>query len=146
MKELERLFVASIIYEHNMRMIHWNCNGCHFDRIHAISDEYAEKFNDNIDSIAEMIMMLGGKTMSLACVLDFANDDTEEYIIIKDYIEDGVESYNTIGRMLSHIVSLYDAVSHTDIPADIISELQAQQYYFRLEGQYKNNRRLINTH
>lgn len=143
---LKRIFTALVIYQHNMKMIHWNCCGCHFDNIHAISNDYYDKMQTHIDEIAEIMMMIGEKPLSLREVFDFAENDDASYEVFNSSHDGGTEFFGSMSYMMTHLISLYEDACHNELPGDIISKLQEHQYFYRLENDYKLKRRLMEAH
>jgi len=143
---LKRVFTALVLYQHNMRLIHWNCCGSHFDNIHKISMEYANKMEEQIDEVAEIMMMVTNtKPLSLKEVFDFAENDTDSYEFFNTSHDSGKEVFEIMGYMMNHLILLYNNACKSDLPADVVGKLQEHQYYYRLESDYKNKRRLMKS-
>jgi len=149
MSILEKIFNTLVLYQYNMRALHWKVKGLDFDNAHGLADEYAKKLDGFIDEVAEILMMIGKEPKNLKTVVASTESDPNEgYLLVS--CDNG--SYYTkeqmlasIVQMFTHLIRLYDAASKEQvIPEDIISKLQEHQYYFRLECDYKSKNRLAN--
>ncbi|MDR3061164.1 MAG: DNA starvation/stationary phase protection protein [Dysgonamonadaceae bacterium] len=62
--ELEALLANYQVFYTNLRGLHWLIEGDKFFELHPIYEEYYNEFAEAIDTIAERIIMLGGKPES----------------------------------------------------------------------------------
>jgi DNA-binding ferritin-like protein len=145
MEGLKKVLATLILYQYNIRILHWNTAGRTFDPVHELVDEYVSKFNEFIDEVAEMIIMLGGRPISLPQVLQSVATGREESKIVLSaetyyYLED---IYRKIDSMFSQLMIDYQTlVSDNSIPSPIISKLEEHYYWLLKEGNYKNKQRL----
>ena len=148
MEQFKTLFSALIIYQHNIRVLHWNVAGQCFDCDHEKMGEYVSYFENAIDSLAEIMVQLDIPVDTLNGVIQYASTaENAEFIIVNsDKIYSSKEVYEYIRTMFSHIIELYKAVCSIDtVPHAIRGELESFEYKFRLESNYKNKRRLAET-
>lgn len=83
-KELKELFSVLVLYRMNMENLHWNCKGLDFDTTHkAVTTEYYEKINEDIDVVAEMLIRLGTNPMNYKEVFDYIESADNDYMIIE---------------------------------------------------------------
>lgn len=59
-EELQKLLANLQLYYTNLRGFHWNVTGVHFFGAHEKYEEYYDETADQIDEVAERILMLGG--------------------------------------------------------------------------------------
>jgi len=148
MFQLEKIFNTLVLYHYNMRVLHWKVKGLAFDNKHELAKGYYDKFDDLIDEIAEILLMLGGSPKDLNSVVNTLNSDQGEgYLLItcegETYYTE-TEMLASIQKMLEHLLSLYTVADKDEsIPSDVRSKLEEHMYYFRLECDYKGKNRLI---
>jgi len=135
------------LYERNFRMLHWLAKGKKFDRIHKLSEDYAEMVHGDIDVTAEMALRLNLCPSNLAEVLKDVEDNDIKHIYIEcgsniDYEE--FVKYSEI--MLGNILKIVGAVRNSeemqeDINMGIKAELEAMFNKYDLQARYLNARR-----
>ena len=58
------LFLANLnVFYRKLQNYHWNIKGADFFTIHAKLEEYYDDINEQIDEVAEHILMLGGQPL-----------------------------------------------------------------------------------
>jgi len=62
-KQLNTLLSDYQIYYQNLRAFHWLVKGPQFYQLHAKFEEFYDQAADDIDEIAERILMIGGKPL-----------------------------------------------------------------------------------
>ncbi|HDR67899.1 MAG TPA: DNA starvation/stationary phase protection protein [Bacteroidaceae bacterium] len=62
-KELNRLLSDYQIYYQNLRAFHWLVKGQQFFHLHEKFEEYYDGAAEDIDEIAERVLMIGGKPL-----------------------------------------------------------------------------------
>lgn len=147
-QELERIFSALILYRHNIHVLHWNAKGVDFDPVHNLMNEYVSKFNELIDEIAEIMKMVKIMPLCLHDVLQTTHNDTENSYLGLDCHRhyNSKEIFESIRIMFASLITLYDKTINCGcLPSSIISELESHQQWFRKEGSYKNDSRLMET-
>ena len=144
---LEKIFNALVLYHYNMRALHWKIKGLAFDDKHDLAKGYYEKFDDLIDEVAEILLMLDGSPKDLNTIIKSIEQDTTEYLLVsceKDAYYTEEQMLVSIQKMLEHLLALYtNADKDESIPSDVRSKLEEHMYYFRLECDYKGKNRLI---
>lgn len=141
---LKKLFSMLVLYQHNVKMLHWNVIGCDFDSIHAVLGEYADKMGLFIDDVAEIMLQLDMDILSLHEVMEYLEKDEDyNYIELRSgekFETDDVFKY--IHVFFTQLISVYEEIyKDQDLDGSIISELQTQQFWFRKEALYKNKHR-----
>ena len=100
-------FLADLnVFYRKLQNYHWNVQGKDFFQVHAKLEELYNEINEQIDEIAEHILILGGQP--LGTVKDYL--DKEEAEIEKDYatsslIDEYILDYGKIIWMLKHVTS-----------------------------------------
>jgi len=142
--KIKLLLSALVFHSHNIKLLHWNVEGLHFDIVHKTLDEYYKMLQDYTDEVAEIGSILGVKPVSLTQAVEILKNDERQYVIVdpeKSY--NSKEAYVAVCDIFSNLVDLYDNVCQDEnISADIINKLQEQQYSIRKEWQYKTAKRL----
>lgn len=140
MNELLKLFNTLVIYDYNIRVLHWKVVGLDFGTKHELMDDYHSQLNSMIDDIGECILMLHGSIPSLVDIIDNAKNDTDEsYTMLT-----GTETYDArkvielARKMFTQLISIYQTATTNDsLPGDIVNVLQEHQYWLRKETRYK---------
>jgi starvation-inducible DNA-binding protein len=105
-KELQQamnhLLSDSQVYYQNLRAFHWLVKGNQFFELHAKFEEYYTQAADDIDEIAERIMMIGGKPLhTFEDYMEFAS------ISPKKDLENLSEIIPAIINNVEHLLSSY---------------------------------------
>lgn len=139
--KLLTLFDALVLYDYNIRVLHWKVKGLDFGTKHALMDEYHSQLNSYTDEVGEMLMMTGRVNMpTLFDVLDnVKHDDNEDYIVIEgNTYYSAKEVIENTEIIFNHLIKIYsDIVSDDSLPSDIISVLEEHLYWLRKESYYK---------
>lgn len=64
------------------RQVHWYMRGERFSVLHPMLDDYIDEYNENIDNIAELLIILGGSPLS---TLKEYQDNTKLELSSGDY-------------------------------------------------------------
>ena len=122
----------------DIRYIHWNCCGVNFDIIHAVTGEYYNKLNQDLDLLAELALEQPGVTLAnpsnMVSKIDWPVID-DSNCINTDYTWQFIR--NLIETLLTTLKHNYDNFS-----SDIQSELDTIIRYWQKELKYKIIRRL----
>lgn len=144
MDKVKSLFSALVVYRHNINVLHWKVKGCHFDCLHELLDNYGDTFNSFIDEVAEAMMCVGCNPLDFEACRATVNDDAINHIVLSgesDYDTDDIQK--NIGIMFTTLITMYTEVANShELPSDVQAKLDEQLYWFRLENNYKNRRRL----
>lgn len=145
--KLKELDAVLRVYECNFRNLHWNSVGIDFNDSHkSITTEYYEMLSTSIDSIAEMICILGENPYNYAEALDMVEGTDKKYLIVdssKKYDRQSIIELSSI--MLNDICSLLsECIEEIAKPIDagIRSELETMLYNYTLQARYINARRI----
>lgn len=140
---LRKLISILVLYQYNLRVMHWKCSGSKFPYIHTLIDEYISKYNEFIDTIAEMNLALGGSIPSYNDInsdLSDINSDFEGFSIninSNDYIS-GEDIYKGLNIIFNNTLILIENM-YEDQPSWIKSNLDNIITYLNIEGKYKIN-------
>ena len=147
---LKRLFAGLVVYNYNLKLLHWNCIGKHFDTVHELMDDYSSVTNNYIDEIAEIMKMFNVRPLCLECALKLIKEDNSHeflYLACEENF-DSKDVWKNVSIMFSSLINLYENTincteeHNTALPGDVISKLQEHQYWFRKEYFYKIKARL----
>lgn len=137
--ELQELFKELVINDYNIRILHWKVVGLDFGTKHELMDEYHAKLNECVDGVGEIILMNGGSIQTL--------DN-----LIKDYdgeLLNGNDHYTAqqvlifANRIFEKLIDKYQKAIDSNIPGDVKSKLEEDQFWFRKECKYKLKKSLI---
>jgi len=141
---LQRLMAAQILFQHNLKILHWNVIGLDFDPVHELLGGYYEYFNDLIDDTAEFCKSLSVNVISLHEAMEILENDDIAFMSING--SDSFVSkdcFEKVGNMFDIMIKLYDmAFTYDTIPASIVNKMQESQQWFRKESHFKNRQRL----
>lgn len=142
-EKLKLLFAVLLAYRHNLHMLHWKVVGKSFDKAHTILDDYVSQFNIFIDEIAEMILSMGHNPLTLQESISLL-DNLDTHILMVESHEDYEckEVFKAVDIMFTDLYTMYDSISR-DMGGDCGSKLDEHKYWLRIEGMYKNKKRLI---
>lgn len=147
MKKLKELDAVLRIYECNFRNLHWNSTGIDFNDSHkSITTEYYEMISGTIDTVAEMLCMLGANPCNYIEALEIVKGSEKDYLMIesaKKYDRRSIIGFSN--AMLNDICSLLsDSIEELNNPIDagIRSELETILYSYTLQARYINLRRM----
>lgn len=142
MDNFKKLLSLLVCYQYNFRILHWKVSGLNFDGKHNLFGDYYAKFDEFIDTVAELALEEGTQPVSFSDVFGLLQELEEDVIICRGSIEYNPKDALIItGRMLDHLILVIDSCQEGK-PSDVQSSLDDIKGYLRLEGRYKNKRRL----
>lgn len=145
--KLLRLFCSLVMYDYNIRILHWKVKGLDFGTKHLLMDDYHSQLNAFTDEIGEILMMTGETDIpSFDKVLEYIKEDNdEEYIILEgDEYFSAEDVIGTAKMIFDHLIKIYrDIITNDDLPSDIISTLDDHVYWLRKESSYKLRSTLV---
>jgi starvation-inducible DNA-binding protein len=103
--KLNDLLANYAIHYQNLRSMHWNVKGPHFFMLHEKFEEEYLKAQDVVDNIAERVLALGGKPLSMFSVY-LGKSKIKEYSTF-----DGAE--NAIGFLIESLEILIEKENET---------------------------------
>ena len=145
---LRELLSVFIIEESNFNILHWNCHGNKFDRMHTLAEEWYERCAKNKDAVAEMAMRIGLDPVSyLETFAVLKNTDIDYKILTHDdkFDHDNFmkEVQEIIGQICASILAVLDS---EDIKkpenVGIKSTLEGIYEEWDLDLRYKNPHRM----
>lgn len=143
---MQKLFALTVLYRHNIQMLHWNVVGSGFDPAHETLDGFVNTMATHVDQLAEMMKMIDQRPLQLTECVDVLKNDNAQFLIVDAGDIDVPTCWEKVNTMFAQ---LYDATKTTksgdEIPDDIESELESMMYYYSLEGKYKGKSRVKNT-
>lgn len=130
--------------QYNLRILHWKATGLDFETTHAaILDGYIDQFGDYIDKVAEMMLMCGEEIPTSREIDELASKDERIGMSLKVIDYESEEIYMILDKIFMDIISIIKSCSSGNkYPSYICSELDSIEYWFSLEGKYKNKKRL----
>jgi DNA-binding ferritin-like protein len=147
MEKLKELFNMLVIYQYNIRVLHWKCAGTNFSDMHGTAEAYISKFDEYIDETSEILLMNHIYPPTLMTVMNEAQNSERELLLLGDNDQyfDFQGFVHIISRMFHDLLIMYNDINHSEeYTEDIKSKLQEQQYYIRKELKYKNYNKLAN--
>ena len=142
-ERLQVLFSVVMCYRHNIHMLHWKVAGKDFDTTHKILDNYVSKFNLFVDEIAEMLLSIGGNPLTIQECMNVLVPSDKHILLIEskaNYTSD--EAYKALDIMFNDLYNIYSEITSTCEYTDCASKLDEHKYWLRVEGLYKNKKRL----
>lgn len=142
---MENLIATLIVYQHNVRMLHWTCKGKGFDHTHSYLDDFGKQIYDFTDEIAEIMISLDKKIPTLTEAMNIlANDDTTEHLIItSEEFHDSKECAKAMMQMFTTLHSVYmKAYDEIKEHPGLTSTLDTHLAWIHKEGFYKMRLRL----
>lgn len=140
---MQKLFALTVLYRHNIQMLHWNVIGSGFDPAHETLGEFVDVMAAHVDRLAEMMKMIDQRPLQLTECIEVLRNDNTQFLIVDAEDIDVPECWKKVNTMFSQ---LYDVTKSTkvgdEIPDDIESELESMMYYYSLEGKYKGRSRV----
>lgn len=140
MKKVYNLFCALVLYDYNIRMLHWKVNTSDFLAKHLLMDEYHEQLNSFTDELGEILMMTGNTNLpSLTEIIEMIKEDDDKYVLLEgNTFYSPVQVLSNTKVMFDHLIKLYGKIiTDDDLTSDIISKLEEHQYWLRKESSYK---------
>ena len=105
-KNLNCLLADLNIVYRKLQNYHWNVKGKDFFTMHEKLEEYYDEINEQIDEVAEHILMLNNEPLGTmkdyldnTCITEAKNEKIDECEVIKNIIAD----YNTLFKKVSEI-------------------------------------------
>lgn len=140
---LKILLVALIKQQYNLRILHWKATGLDFETTHKeILDDYIDQFGEYIDKVAEMMILCGEEIPTSREIDEIALSDEKIGMNLKVIDYESQEIYMILDKIFMDIISIIKACSNSTYPSYICSELDSIEYWFSIEGKYKNKQRL----
>lgn len=137
---LNTLFCALILYDYNIRVLHWKVKGIGFGTKHALMDDYHSQLNSYTDEVGEMLMMTGNTQLpTFKEITESVESNEERFILVsgKTYYTPE-EVVSDAKKILDHLISIYSSVIESEnLPSDIVSVLDEHRYWLRKESAYK---------
>ena len=106
-------FLADLnVFYRKLQNYHWNIRGKEFFVLHAKLEEYYDEINEQIDEIAEHILMLEGEPLGsmkdyleVTCISEAKNEKVEREIVFENIIKD----YETLLNKVKEIKKQADS-------------------------------------
>lgn len=141
---MKYLLALILFHKHNIHMLHWNMYGQNFIGDHRFFAELYQHMEDDIDTVAEMLIQEGGMPVSYQDALALLNSDSIDHTVVessKHYTTE--ESYVLASKIFTEINDAFDACASDDnIHHTHISQLESLQEWYLLNGKFLIARRL----
>lgn len=123
----------------NMKTLHWNVSGEHFDILHKITQYYAEKASEDLDILAEMTLELGCPVYNPAVMcVSFGKDiinSTDGKMFTSEFVNTSISK-----NIHNFINALYD-INKIEIEPNIVDVVNSMIRFWSKELNYKQVRR-----
>lgn len=123
----------------NMKTLHWNVSGEHFDILHKITQSYAEKASEDLDTLAEIALELGCPVYNPAVMcISFGKDiinSTDGKMFTSEFVNTAISE-----NIRNFIDALY-AIVKTEIEPNIVDAVNSMIRFWSKELNYKQVRR-----
>ena len=93
--DLNVLLADLNVFYRKLQNYHWNIIGKDFFTIHEKLEEYYDEINEQIDEVAEHILMLGGEPLGTmqdylnkACIKEAKNEKIQDNVMFENVIKD----------------------------------------------------------
>lgn len=140
--EFKKLLALLTVYQYNLRVLHWKVTGLDFDDKHALLSDYYEAFDGFIDKVAELAMELGQDPISFNEIHSLCGSLEENVLICNGNTNySSIDALKLVDNMFNQLLTVIENCQQGS-PSDVQSELDDIKQYLRLEGKYKNKRRL----
>ena len=142
-EKMQLLFAVLLAYRHNLHMLHWKVVGKSFDKVHIILDDYVSQFNTFIDEIAEILLSMGNNPLTLQEAISLL-DGLDRHILMVESHEDYEckEVFKAVDIMFTDLYTMYTEISKECEYSECVSTFDEHKYWLRIEGKYKNKKRL----
>lgn len=142
-EKMRLLFAVLICYRHNLHMLHWKVTGMSFDKAHKVLDEYVEQFNTFIDEIGEMLLSMGNNPLTLQESITLLTNLDSHILVVESHENYNCEEvFKAVDIMFEDLYTMYTNISEDCDYSDCASKLDEHKYWLRIEGKYKNKKRL----
>lgn len=105
-KNLNCLLSDLNVFYRKLQNYHWNVKGKDFFTMHTKLEEYYDEINEQIDEIAEHILMLNNEPLGTmkdylenTCIAEAKNEKIDTCLVVNDVITD----YNTLLKKVTEI-------------------------------------------
>lgn len=116
------------VLAHKLQTYHWYVKGHAFFTAHAQLEEFYDEANDNVDEIAEKILMIGGKpAASMAHFLELTSikEAPEELIAVRDVFASVKTDYENLLARVEDVKAAAEKEG-VDLVSAAMDELIAQ--------------------
>lgn len=116
---------------------HWYIQGRGFFTLHDVFEEMYEMFHENIDELAERILMIGGRPLATMTkyldekTLDEANADNEEHEMLEQLIYDYEQMIQEIVHEGMKLASMLEDEPTLDLLIQYQSKLEKYVWMLR---------------
>ena len=142
---LTKLYVATVMHQHNMRILHWKVVGEGFDAAHKLFEDMTNTLGEHIDAIAEVLIMGGFNPLTLQQVISCAQGEDFSILELDPCINyDSEDAYRALQCIFTHLLCLYEEAKESDMVPQNVKDGMIQKHYefLSLEAKYKNIARM----
>lgn len=112
-KDLNCLLSDLNVFYRKLQNYHWNIKGRDFFNVHVKLEEYYNEINEQIDELAEQILMLGNEPLGTmqdylnnTCITETKNEKIDSCVIFDNLIKD----YETLLNKVKDIKKKSDGI------------------------------------
>ena len=149
--EAQRLLLAILlVHKSNLQVLHWKAAGQNFGDSHVnVAEKYYDKVEEDIDGVAERLMMQGGEPLNYMDVIKTLKESNKDLTMVPTdrlYTRKEVVkvSQSILGDIVNAIIAVLksDQIANTDENIGIKSWYESLLESYDLEYRYLNARRL----
>ena len=146
---LRDLLAVFILEESNFNILHWNCQGKKFDRMHSLANEWYDRCGSNKDAVAEMAIRCGQEPVHYGEAIKIlqgneigfkvlTSDDTFEW---EDFMRESQDICKKVLKSIEEV--LYsDEIQNKRENVGIKATLEGMYEEWDLDARYKNPKRM----
>lgn len=132
---LRDLLAVFVLEESNFNILHWNCHGKKFDRMHSLANDWYDRCNSAKDAVAEMAIRCGQNPIHYGEAIEVLKDFEINFkVLTSDDKFDWDEFMNESQEIIKNICTSIAVVLNSD---DIQKKPENVGIKATLEGMYE---------
>ena len=104
--ELNKFLSDLVVFYHKLQNYHWNIKGNDFFIVHEKLEEYYNEINEQIDEIAEHILILNGQPigtikefLEISTIVEAKNESIASNVIFDEVLKDLIQLLNDVKQI-----------------------------------------------
>lgn len=146
---LRDLLAVFVLEESNFNILHWNCHGKKFDRMHALANDWYDRCGTAKDAVAEMAIRCGQQPIHYGEAIEvlkgseigfkvLTSDDKFEY---DEFMKESQEIVQNICTSIAAVLNT-DEIQKRPENVGIKATLEGMYEEWDLDMRYKNPHRM----
>ena len=146
---LRELLAVFVLEESNFNILHWNCHGKKFDRMHNLANDWYDRCNTAKDAVAEMAIRCGQNPIHYGESIEvlkgseigfkvLTSDDKFEY---EEFMNESQEIIKNICASIAAVLKS-DEIQNDIVNVGIKATLEGMYEEWDLDMRYKNTHRI----